>query len=599
MVDAVLLFPPQWSPFHPPLGVPSLSAWLKRDGHSVRALDLNIGFYNFLAKSSTIHSILADFAESSPRATSTLHELAIALLEYELARGDFESMASRFGIRSSDATGSTPVEDWLFQYHRSIRNVEAFLRAISAVSPFQISTFGVRFGSDTSNIENRETLDRLLDAPPPVITKFVKETVELLQPYDNALVGISCIGFDQLVFSLLVGVAVKQAMMSMVVLGGTVGARLFERASLPDFWFGKYFDYIVCHEGERPMSALLGAHDAGTTPGVIVKKCGKITMNPPERALHASEVPTPDFGDFPLSTYLAPRLTLPILSTRGCYWGRCEFCHHGMVYQDKFSMDDANRIKLMVNELRRAHSVACFSFMDEAIPPHMIRRLGEVFDDSDVSRLSFGGLMKFESIFSEKDFVNLRRVGFKTLFCGLESASEKVLAAMNKPSRIADVDRNITDISHAGLWLHCFVMFGFPGETDLDARETLDFVAGRPLLIHSAAASVFLLEHGSPMFKKLGIKANNANAKIPISLYYPETYDATVWMRSQLWAKIFNLTIASDVRHARTNWIPRDALIALLSICARDQLVEWSPPDGEIEPARIDRVVIFDSDPIV
>src|SRR5947209_7092254 len=46
--DLTLIFPPQWSPFRPPLGVASLVAWLRGKGHRVSAKDSNIAFYGYL-----------------------------------------------------------------------------------------------------------------------------------------------------------------------------------------------------------------------------------------------------------------------------------------------------------------------------------------------------------------------------------------------------------------------------------------------------------------------------------------------------------------------------------------------------------------------
>jgi hypothetical protein len=53
MVDLLLLFPPQWSPFQPPLSLPSLSAWLKRAGFTTRSLDANIALYEWLLSEHT------------------------------------------------------------------------------------------------------------------------------------------------------------------------------------------------------------------------------------------------------------------------------------------------------------------------------------------------------------------------------------------------------------------------------------------------------------------------------------------------------------------------------------------------------------------
>ena len=43
-------------------------------------------------------------------------------------------------------------------------------------------------------------------------------------------------------------------------------------------------------------------------------------------------LPPPDFDGLPLEKYFVPTKVLPYLATRGCYWGRCEFCDHGEGY---------------------------------------------------------------------------------------------------------------------------------------------------------------------------------------------------------------------------------------------------------------------------
>ena len=44
------------------------------------------------------------------------------------------------------------------------------------------------------------------------------------------------------------------------------------------------------------------------------------------RVEDVNALPTPDFEGLPLDRYLAPRLVLPILLGKGCYFNRCKFC---------------------------------------------------------------------------------------------------------------------------------------------------------------------------------------------------------------------------------------------------------------------------------
>ena len=51
---------------------------------------------------------------------------------------------------------------------------------------------------------------------------------------------------------------------------------------------------------------------------------------PGEASEDMRALPPPDFDGMPLDKYLSPVLTLPYDPTRGCYWGKCTFCHYGL-----------------------------------------------------------------------------------------------------------------------------------------------------------------------------------------------------------------------------------------------------------------------------
>ena len=48
--------------------------------------------------------------------------------------------------------------------------------------------------------------------------------------------------------------------------------------------------------------------------------------------------------------------------------------------------------------------------------------------------------------------------------------------------------------AQAGIWNHIFFFFGFPGETEQEARETVQFFQDHRDVVHSACTGTFLLE---------------------------------------------------------------------------------------------------------
>ena len=77
--DILLIFVPQWSPFQPPLSLPSLTAWLRRSGYSVDCMDANIMFYDWLLSKDCVPHLLRSlggnqFDENTRRAYRTIFE---------------------------------------------------------------------------------------------------------------------------------------------------------------------------------------------------------------------------------------------------------------------------------------------------------------------------------------------------------------------------------------------------------------------------------------------------------------------------------------------------------------------------------------------
>ena len=96
-------------------------------------------------------------------------------------------------------------------------------------------------------------------------------------------------------------------------------------------------------DGEVPLlrlcQALAGDGDLAAVPNLIYRGTARTIRvtgrKPPEKI---GALPLPDFGGLPLDRYLAPRLALPLLTARGCYYGKCAFCNVGYGEPESFSL---------------------------------------------------------------------------------------------------------------------------------------------------------------------------------------------------------------------------------------------------------------------
>jgi anaerobic magnesium-protoporphyrin IX monomethyl ester cyclase len=576
MTEIVLLFPPQWSPFQPPLSVPSLAAWLRRDGFSVRALDANLDFYHWLYKDVSVAHCKKLIHRSSASAAEKIAYGAILDSAHDLA-SDIDQ------LQRLTAFGDQGIEYAVRKHFIAINSMDIFLGAVSkiagdfTISPFSFQTIAADYDSSA--------LQKLVEQPPPLLVEFVDDYIATrISSLNTSLVGISCIGQEQLFFSLLFGKRIKEILNVPVIVGGTIFARIFERGNLPISWFERYFDVIVRNEGEKPAAAILENSIAGRpltngVPGIVYLDKHKLAASAPCAPLKPNELPIPDFDDLPLGGYITGHISLPVLSSRGCYWGKCEFCHHGMVYGEKYGAYEAEAVLATVESHARRYGARHFAFNDEAIPPKIVRSIGKIFPDTDTSQWAFTGLIKFEKYFEKSDFLNLRRVGFRSLYVGLESASERVLSLMRKPNKKSTIAKNLADATEAGIWMHCFLFFGFPGETEEDAQETYSFMLDNEAIISSFGCATFSLEHNAPIFKHLQDFSVQLEASptSSVNVYYDyQVSNGISAERSREWAARLNEEAWKKPKYFASAWVPREHLLSLLVSMSPAQLVAES-----------------------
>lgn len=555
MAFVTLIFPPQWSPFQPPLSLPSLRAWLDKSGHKTLCFDLNIEFY---------HWILSDkFVESVPKDIKEKHKDFFTIYPY---------LCDKYLRPFSKNTEKSYSE--IGNIYTSISGISSLLSFLSEeILKTTISLYEFSVGEDYKLAD----IEEFINDPPWWASNYIEEKLNSISEciQETGVVGISCIGQEQLPFTLLISKYIKQYIGKSVVVGGTIFSRLIDKGEMPGHWVESYFDCIVLNEGEIPLQRICESLDDGNIidfsiiPGVAYfSKSNQelITTNHPP-PLKSNNIPVPNFDGMPLYKYLSSEVTLPILASRGCYWGKCEFCHHGMVYQDGYSALTVQTLLSNINKLYEKYHVTNFAFNDEAIPPKILRGIGKVFPSSKLSGWAFTGLIKFEKFFIKSDWANAHDVGFKSLYVGFESASEKLLRSMKKFTPITEITRNLEEASAAGIWVHCFFFFGFPGETDEDAMETIKYIFDHTDIIGSVGVGSFALEHGAPIAKHpdlFGLKLGSAE-RGELDVYYKYNVNKGInSTQANEYAEIVRQKAKFLPKYFSGLWIPRELLLSIL-----------------------------------
>ena len=195
------------------------------------------------------------------------------------------------------------------------------------------------------------------------------------------------------------------------------------------------------------------------------------------------EVGTPDYSDLPLSEYLSVIEVLnpmhrlwsdgrwnKLTVAHGCYWKRCSFCDVTLDYISRYETAPAALLADRIEQIVRQTGQTGFHFVDEAAPPLALRDLAvELLKRR--TNITWWGNIRFEKTFTPDLCRLLAASGCIAVSGGLEVASDRLLALMEKGVTIAQVARVTDGFTQAGIMVHAYLMYGFPTQT---AQETID-----------------------------------------------------------------------------------------------------------------------------
>ena len=206
-------------------------------------------------------------------------------------------------------------------------------------------------------------------------------------------------------------------------------------------------------------------------------------INQPFPDIPHPEVGTPDYSDLPLSEYLSVIEVLnpmhrlwsdgrwnKLTVAHGCYWKRCSFCDVTLDYISRYETAPSALLVDRIEQIIAQTGQTGFHFVDEAAPPLALRDLAIELLKRRVS-ITWWGNIRFEKTFTPDLCRLLAASGCIAVSGGLEVASDRLLALMEKGVTIAQVARVTDGFTQAGIMVHAYLMYGFPTET---AQETVD-----------------------------------------------------------------------------------------------------------------------------
>ncbi|MHC4985122.1 MAG: B12-binding domain-containing radical SAM protein [Planctomycetota bacterium] len=237
----------------------------------------------------------------------------------------------------------------------------------------------------------------------------------------------------------------------------------------------------VFQEGEQPLLEICRRLDAGESildlPNLVYPDPGAQTVhfNPAGEMLAGKDIPPADLAGLGIGVkYVSPLRLAPLMTSRGCYWDKCTFCTHARTLGKGYRQASADVVADSMAAYKRDFGVELVLFTDESLSPAMMRQLTERMEADDLT-LRYASFSQIEQA-SIPLLESAAQRGLTVMCLGLESACDRVLTLMNKSHRRADSQAVLDECDRHGVRVLYFVIFGFPGETDAEAEETLSYL---------------------------------------------------------------------------------------------------------------------------
>ena len=356
---------------------------------------------------------------------------------------------------------------------------------------FALSRYAEQVGTAATSFD---ALAQALADPPSVTDELMYEVLwPHVEATDPTMIGLTVPFPGNLYGALRIAQIIKARRPSVrVVLGGGYVNTELRRLQEPRLF--DYVDYVTLDDGERPLLCLLeylsGKRDEAELRRTFLRAEGRVVWRDGAREpdFGQADLGTPTYAGLPMTRYLS---ILEILNpmhrlwsdgrwntltvAHGCYWKQCTFCDVGLDYISRYEATAsevlADRIEAVVAETGQTG----FHFVDEAAPPAGLKGLALILLERGMT-VTWWGNIRFEEAFTPDLCRLLAASGCIAISGGLEAASDRLLEAMKKGITVAQAARVAEAFTKAGIMVHAYLMYGFPGETVAETVETLERV---------------------------------------------------------------------------------------------------------------------------
>lgn len=229
-----------------------------------------------------------------------------------------------------------------------------------------------------------------------------------------------------------------------------------------------FFDFGVVGEGELLYLRILAQVELGKNYTTT-----QVYSQPSEQRINLNNMPIPNYDDFDFNDYRFPNGVLSEFS-RGCV-AKCTFCDetHFWKYRQRQAVDAIDEIE----KLYYTKGTDVIWFIDSLVNGNLneLRAFAKAIIAKQLD-VHWTGYARCDGRMDLEYYKDLAASGCTVLNYGCESASDRVLADMDKRVTVAEMEQNFRDGHKVGVSAMTNWIIGFPTETAKDFSDTLTFI---------------------------------------------------------------------------------------------------------------------------
>jgi len=303
-------------------------------------------------------------------------------------------------------------------------------------------------------------------------------------------------------------------------------------------------DFILQGEGEISLLELINAlekNDAvDTVAGIVFKKENEIQINKKREVLqHLDELPLPAWDLVDIESYKTiwkqsgQKFTLNIATTRGCPY-KCNWCAKP-IYGNRYNAHSPEYIVDEIQYLKEKFGVNRFWMCDDifGLKPNWVQEFNANLKAKN-QKISYYIQSRVDLLLKEDTIDCLAESGLEEVWVGAESASQKILDAMDKGTTVEQIYQATKLLKEKKIRVAFFLQFGYLDENQEDIAKTITMV--KELMPDNIGISVSYPLPGTKFYDKvkddLKLKANWTDSD-DFEMLFHGTYKSNYYRKLQ------------------------------------------------------------------